>query len=500
MSAIVEQIKARYPSIDYNSLLGKLTITRLTDTKILEVGYQDSDPEKVKFILDQVAQGYVKYSVNEQQTSVRQGMQFVEDQLPKLQGRVDKLQEKLQRFRQQYNLIEPETYGKQLSEQVSAIAQQRLETETKLSETQSLYAKLQKQLGLAPNGAAATAALSEAPRYQRLLNQLQDIESKIAIESVRFREESPNIQALREQQQNLLPLLRKEAALVLGADVSRVTGEAKSASLSGIRLQQAQQLVESANQMQVLEVRRRTLAQAEDVMKQQLKQLAVIARQYTDLQRELHVGTESLNRFLAVRETLQIEAVQKTLPWQVISAPQKPQLPISPHMPLSAILGVVGGLLAGGGAALLAEKLDNVFHSPEELKDSTLLPLVGTIPFKKEQKNQQSAQIPNSQLRGYTASVFLEAFRSLHANLHLLGADTPIRSLVISSSVPADGKSTVASHLAQAAAAMGRRVLLVDADLRRPQVHKQTDLPNVWGLSNVISTDRSVSTRQETVP
>lgn len=491
LSPIVEHIRAQYPNLDYNTILSKLTITRLADTKILEIRYQDSDPEKIKFILDQIAQGYVKYSQNEQQTSVRQGIQFVEDQLPKLQGRVDKLQEKLQQFRQQYNLIEPESQGKQLSERVSTIVQQRLETETKLGETQSLYVALQKQLGLNPKGAIATAALAEAPRYQRLLNQLQEVESKIAVERARFRDESPNIQALREQQQNLLPLLREEAQKVLGPDASS-TGEGENVSPSTLRLQLIQQLVDSANQMRVLEVRRQAIAEAETFMNQKLKQLAAIARQYTDLQRELQVATESLNRFLAVRENLQIEVAQKTLPWQLISAAQKPSSPISPNIPQGMLLGILAGLMAGTGAALLAEKLDNVFHSPDELKDNTGLPILGTIPFSKELKNQQPALISGSQLPGYNASVFLEAFRSLHANLHFLSADTPIRSLVISSAVPADGKSTVSSNLAHAAAAMGRRVLLIDADLRRPQIHKQTDLPNVWGLSNVISTDINV--------
>jgi Mrp family chromosome partitioning ATPase len=90
---------------------------------------------------------------------------------------------------------------------------------------------------------------------------------------------------------------------------------------------------------------------------------------------------------------------------------------------------------------------------------------------------------------GYNSSPFLESFRTLHTNLQFISPDQPIRSLVISSSTPADGKSTVTTFLAQAAAAMGLRVLLVDADLRRPRIHETTDLPNVWGLSNVISSE-----------
>lgn len=498
ISPIVDQIKERYPEIDYSTLVQKLAINRLSETKILEVSYQDSDPQKIQFILEKVADGYINYSLSQQQNSLQQGIKFVEKQLEKQYERVDKLQEKLQEFRQKYNLIDPETQGQLLTNRVSGIVQQRQETQSRLGETRSLYSTLQKQLGLEPNQALAVAALSEAPRYQQLLNQLSEVESKIAAESARFTQESPNIQKLLEQRENLLPLLRQEAAGVLGSNSSGVVLDAESASPNSIRLSLTKEMVEAANQIRVLERRQQAIALAENQMSQQLKQLAVTARYYTDLQRELQVATESLNRFLGVRETLQIEAARKNLPWQKLSEPKQPQEPISPNAPRSILLGAVAGLLAGMGAALLIEKLDNVFHSPDELKDSTGLPILGLIPFNKQLANTQESvvsgqsSVVKGQLAHYNASPFLEAFRSLHANIYFLSPDKPLRSLVISSSVPAEGKSTLSTHLAQAAAAMGQRVLLVDADLRLPQVHKLTDLPNVWGLSHVISTDMNV--------
>jgi len=509
MSPIVEKIQARYPEIDYNTLRTKLLISRLAETKILEVRYQDSDPKKIHFILEQVAQGYVNYSQQEQKSSVQQGLKFVKEQTEKLQGRVDELQQELQDFRQRYNIIDPETQGQLLTNRVSAIVQQRQETQAQLSETQALYTKLQSQLrglGLSSNQAIAAAALSEAPRYQELLNQLSEVERKIAIESARFTEDSPTLQTLREQQQNLLPLLNQEAATVIGASAPGVTSNAEFlASPSSIRLSLTQKLVDTTNQMRILEVRRQSVDRAERNLSQQLNNLAVIARQYTDLQRKLNVATESLNRFLAVRETLQIEEAQKTASWQKISEPEQPQLPISPNVPRGLFLSAIVGLLAGTGAALLAEKLDKVFHSADELKDYTGLPVLGTIPFRKQLKEHITSpgvgftpDAENSEFKfggqshSYSASPFLEAFRSLQANLHFLSPDQPLRSLVVSSAVPADGKSTTATFLAQAAAAMGQRVLLVDADLRRPQVHVTTDLPNVWGLSNVISSEINV--------
>lgn len=510
LSPILKKIQARYPDITKESLQSKLVITRMAETKIIEVRYQDSNPDKIQFVLQQIVDAYVKYSAQEQQDTVTQGLTFVNKQTDLLQDRVNSLQQKLQEFRQAYNIIDPQTQGQLLTNRVGEIAKQRQETLSQLGETEKLYGELKDQLGelgVSPQQAVTASALSEAPRYQKSLDKLAEVENKIAVESARFTEDSPTIKALREQQAKIKPLVDQEAATAVGRVASGVPSNAQSlASPSSLRLELTKKMVEAANQKQILQVRKNAIALAETSLAQQLKNLASVSRQYTDLQRELTVATESLNRFLAVRESLQIERSQKTRPWQPLAEPERPLLPISPNLPRGIILGVVAGLVAGVGAALLAEKLDKVFHSPEELKDSSGLPLLGTIPFEKELKGRflsgtaqralpsekVSALELHSQSYGYTASPFSEAFRSLFTNLQFISPDHPIRSLVISSSVPAEGKSTVATFLAQAAAAMGQRVLLVDADLRRPQVHVRNDLPNVWGLSNVISSDINV--------
>ncbi|MFW6264254.1 MAG: polysaccharide biosynthesis tyrosine autokinase, partial [Cyanobacteriota bacterium] len=418
------------------------------------------------------------------------------EQLPLLKQRVDNLQEKLQKFRQQYNLMDPQAQSEILSGRYSSVIQQQQENETQLGETQALYVTLQRQLGLDLNEAVVTSALSQAPRYQGLLDKLKEIETQIAVESVRFTSTSPNIQTLLEQRQNLLYLVRQEASVVLGRPDVAENPQALAASPNPIRLQVTQNLLETTNKLQVLNVRQQALALAENQVRQQLQQMAVIVRQYTDLERELQVATESLNRFLAVRENLQIEAVQKEQPWQLISDVQAPQQPVSPNVPRGLLLGGVAGILAGVGAALLADKLDNKFHSPEEIKESTGLPLLGSIPFNKEviwnRNSEQQEPLP-ALFGRYRVSPYVEAFRSLHTNLYFLSPDKPLKTLVLSSSMPMEGKSTTSVHLARTAAALGQRVLLVDADLRCPQVHRLVDLPNVWGLSHVISTEMDVN-------
>jgi len=373
------------------------------------------------------------------------------------------------------------------------LVKERQATESQIVQTQALYGQLQGQLGVNVEQGIVAASLSEAPRYQELLNQFQELERKIATESARFTPNNPAIQALIEQRNNLLPLLQEEAFLILGRNVAQIQGDIRSlSSPNSIRLNLTEQMLETVNQMEVLRARQWAISQAEKLIREQMQEQATLVRQYTDLERELQVATDSLNRFLAVRENLQIEAAQTAMPWQIIAEPEVTDYPISPNVTRSLLLGAIAGILAGVGAALMAEKIDTKFHSADEVKDSMGVPLLGTIPFHKELQDQPAIADGQSLLQTsdrYLFSGFSESFRSLHADLYFMSPDKRLQSVTISSALPAEGKSTIAVNLAQAASAMGNRVLLIDGDLRNPSIDRQMDIPNILGLSNLISND-----------
>lgn len=529
LAEIIEQLQQTYPDFSYGELVSNLSIEQAADaqgrlTKILNIDYRASDPQKVKLVLDTLRDGYLRYGVQLRQLSLQRVVEFVEDQLPVLEERVDSLQVELEQFRKRYSLIDPESRGREISSLITEINKQQKDTQTQIAQMQSLYVVLQRQLGSRPAEALAASALSESGRYQQLLNQLLQVEAEIATESVRFQPDSPNIQVLLEKRENLLPLLSREAQRVLGGQLS----PSVSGNLAPISVELSKQLVQTTNQLQVLRVRLSALGQVENRLREEFSLIPALARSYTDLQRKLRVANDSLARFLETRETLQIEAAQNAISWQVISQPYEPTVAISPNIPRNLLLGAIAGLLLGIGAALVAEQLDNAFHSPSDLKNQTGMPLLGIVPFKRRLEQLTSATLledwspPQNHDLGrvfggesqqeilgngaaeagtagyellpyrktkYSSSPFLEAFHSLYTNIRFLSSDTPIRSLAISSCLPAEGKSTVSLYLARAAAAMGQRVLLVDADLRNPQIHSRLGLPNMRGLSNLMTTD-----------
>ena len=476
MQPVAQKLQQSYPELTYLTLLENLRISRLGETKILEVTYAGTDPVQIQRVLDLLSQTYLKYSLAERQTNLRQGINFVEGQLPGLQAQVDRVQDQLESFRRTYNFITPDVQSAQLSTQTSELSGQRLTLDRQLSEAQQTFANLQDQAG-------ALAALEGAPVYQQLLQELRSVESKMAEELTRFDPSSLAIRVLEERRANLLPVLQQEAQRVVGT----------------------QQAI-AANNLQTLAVQSQTLNQAEQSATQGLGELPTLIRQYTDLQRELEISTEALTRFRVTQENLAIEAAQTEIPWQLIEVPTQPTRPISPNLQRSLLMGMIASILLGLGAALLLEKLDNVYHTVDELKAGTKLPLLGTLPYNDEldelagknglgslfKKLTAGRSLRGESPYGYggnSESSFLEALRVLHTNIRMLSSDRQIRSILISSALPGDGKSTVSASLAQVATAMGQRVLVVDVDLRKPQVHDRLQVPNDCGLSNLIAND-----------
>jgi polysaccharide biosynthesis transport protein len=476
MSPITQKLQLYYPG----SSAPQLDIKLLPNTKILEVSYKDPNFEKVQFVLDTVAEAYLKYSLEERQTDVNLGIQFVESQLPQLQRQVEALQQRLQGFRQRHGIVNSETQGQQLSYQLDQIVQKRLDIQTQLSRSTAFYTSLYKKLRLQADTAEAITELSESPQYLKLLNLLQDVETKIAAKSPQYKESSPSFQTLLAQRQQVLQAVRKEERRIVGDRLPNVTEDAINiASPGSARLREVQKLTDAAKQIQALKAQDYTLSKNENLLRQRAKQFPIIIRQKDDLERQLRIASDNLNHFLTKREALRIDAAQKQVPWQILTPPNEPQN-TGPTAQRNLVLGTALGLLLSSGVALLVDKLNNVFYNSEEIKDKTRLLILGEIPSVKFERDGKLGQKDE-------VSDFWESFRSLYTNISFLDFNGTIRSLAIVSAAPEDGKSTTALYLAQTAAAMGKKVLLVDANLRTPAIHKMLNLPNAQGLSNSIA-------------
>ena len=158
-----------------------------------------------------------------------------------------------------------------------------------------------------------------------------------------------------------------------------------------------------------------------------------------------------------------------------------PDQPVIPKTSRNIGLGVVLGLALGIGFALVRDLLDNTVKDRATLEEMTGTGIVGTIPLDKDRRRQAAITFDNDN------SGIAEAFRKLRTNLQFLAVDSPPRVIVVTSSMPSEGKSTTAINIALALAEADHDVLLVDGDMRRPMLHTYLDLVQPVGFSTVLS-------------
>ncbi|WP_254172837.1 polysaccharide biosynthesis tyrosine autokinase [Planktothrix pseudagardhii] len=510
MSGILKAIQTRYPEVTYDSLFNKttgqtfwkhdiLSIKPLKATRIVEVSYQDAEPQKVQFVLEKLAEGYLKYSIPEDKKAQDREQKFklIQQQITQLEKKIPQFQQEIQKIQQQYKFIDPQLQTQYLAQQNSQIQSQKLETQAQLQQQESQYQTLQQQLGLKPEQALLASALSQSPQYQSLLQELLQLETKIAIESARFKGNAPQIQVLLDQRSQLLPLLEQEAKRILGKNSDQVDPNIIRFQDS-IRMELIQQLVMTANNIEMLKVRNEVLEKAAQEFNQYSQVFPVVFSRYNSLQQQLKTTNTQLTELTNKRQAMQLEVVPKTKPepWELIAPPRIPSqtngelLAVSPNVPLNLALGGLAGLFLGAITAQILERFNNVYRTTHEVTDSIGLPLLGVIPASNEALMLPGSVAPTLDISNITypaCSPFQEAFRALNTNLRLLNPEGTVRSCVITSATPSDGKSTIAMNLAQGAAAMGQRVLLVDADLRCPRIHTMLELLNQQGLTNIIT-------------
>ena len=498
LNPIVQAIQERYPDLTYDMLRERLIISRQGDAKVLSVNYRGSNPEEVQYVTDQLVQGFINYSVQDRQADLRRGITFIDEQLDEKLDEVAINEGDLSDFQKRYNLVDVDATKASVTERLNSLLARQENLLIELSSLQDLRISLEGQVGFAPDIAVRVANLSDSPQYQAVLEELRAIERKIAVESARFQTDTPMIQVLEDERQKLLGVLNQESNRILG-DVNL---DPDSVGFQGeVSQTLIQQLIDTQNQIELLQIQDATISQVTDVLQDEIQYLADLSRSFEQIERELTVAETSLNQMLSTRQELRFQMARDASPWELV-APMEVSSLATGGLPRLLLLNGLVSVMLGIGAALLQDKLDRVFHDPEEITAATKLPNLAMVPYVRALEGR--ALLMNTALINSvddlmeqkpllvnadspSAFAFAEAFYSLHTNLRLLGSDSPVQVVTVTSSRPNEGKSTISAHLAIAATNLGQRVLMIDADMRKPSLHEMFGLVNGKGLSNVVS-------------
>ena len=308
---IVERLKAQIPNLDYAAVKESLQITA-NDPQHLEVSYRDANPQTVHLVLEQLAKAYVEYSQQCQSDRCR-GIAFIETQIPQVQQQVQQRRTEIEQLYRQNGIKNLDAQMGLVTARTTEVAKQKAEVNGKILQANQQYTELQSRMALQPNEAIAANILSQNPRYQGLLSQLQVVDQKLAIEFKQLDVRNPRLEALNAQHQTLLSQLNQEARQALqrylsnpGANLQNPIFQDKAS------LNLLQQSVVTVNYLQVLKTTQQRLVQMEGVLKQQRSQLTKVLYQYAQLRQELDAKTQSLQQYIDQLKALKAQSSQQT--------------------------------------------------------------------------------------------------------------------------------------------------------------------------------------------
>jgi polysaccharide biosynthesis transport protein len=484
----VEQLQPQYPNISTEDISIGLILTQVQEqkvqTKIFGVSYTSDNPIKTLNVLEALKRVYQEYNLDQQRLRLTRGLTSIDAQLETVEGGLSRSQLGLEKFRRQQNLIDPQKQADTVSEMLSKVVQERQDVIAQHKAAQAEFNTLQQQLSQSPQNALIAARLSGSPRFQSLLNELQKTELQIADGQVTLTDKAPPIQNLLKNRQAQINLLQQEVERVLGQvpNPAQVGGRGllqvgqQSATDLGLvsKFAEVQAVVAS------LQAHSQSLAGTEKLLRSELNRFPGLIAEYDRLQPDIDLQRTVLQQLLVERQKLSSELSRGGFNWQVVESP-KPGKKVGPQPKRNLLIGGVIGLFLGGVAAFLWEMLDGVVYTPEALKQQTTVPLLGILPRLPQQRSLLTSPLQMSQWSPGQESLVL-----LYKNIQLLASEVPLRSLVVTSALSGEGKSTLALGLALSAARLHQRVLIIDADLRAPSLHHELTLPNDEGLSTLL--------------
>jgi capsular exopolysaccharide synthesis family protein len=473
-----------YKDVDALTIMSGLDIRPEKDTMVLRLTYTDSNPKRAQGVLNALAQTYVEYSLKDRRTKSSTAIKFIQDKLPQVKQQLDKSALAVTQFRKTYNIVDPDTYAASVYKMREALENQAQDLQIKIAQVQQQYEVLSRQVGKSPEAAIGGAILQQDAPYQSLVKQFQEVETNYFLERTRFRGDHPSVIALKDRRDELYRLLETRAQSVVGVrgNTANITNEPNSA----IQQNLASQLFDAQTTLAVSQAQLESIRNAQTEVSSAFSKIPQIQQKYVEIQRQLALDSSTYNKLSEKLEELRISEAQEISSWKVLEPPLIPIRPSSPDIERSLITGAISGLVLGILFALLLNRLDQRIREVGEVREIIDIPLLASIPM----TETASLSANNSQGMLTTSSyyAFKEALGSLALNLRYLGTDNMMKVIAFTSSVPSEGKSTLTYNLAIILSALGYRVLLVDADMRKPTVHKLAGLSNKVGLSTALAT------------
>jgi succinoglycan biosynthesis transport protein ExoP len=433
------------------ALIGGIDVIPIKGTRLVDVTYDSTDPHFATTAVNTLVQEYVEQNLDLRLRTIDTTLDWLEQQLRKQADKVEAAERAMADYRNQQNALSLDNRQNIVGARLNQLNDAVTKAKTTRLEKQSLNDQV-KNLDVNSPRLDTFPAVAQSPVIQTLKGQLSSLESEKAKNADRWGPNHPEMQKLNGSIQNVRQQLQLETAKV----VESVRNEYRAAL---------------ANEQ--------SLADSLEEQKRQAMDLDRKSASYTVLEREAASEREVYNSLLQQEKELRVIRNSRANNIQVMDTAEVPKAPYVPNRRKDLLMSVVLGLALAVGLAFGIEYLDDTIKTPDDVTRRLRLPLLGLVPAVRGDRAPILArEVPHD---------FGEAFRSLRTSLVFTSRGDGPRLIGVTSTQPLEGKTTTACNLAMVLAYGGARVLLIDADMRRPGLHRTMGIENPAGLSHVLT-------------
>jgi tyrosine-protein kinase Etk/Wzc len=470
---------------------GVISVAPKRDTDMIELKVLAHSPFEASFVANVWMEAYRDLDIRESRGEISEVRSFLEEKLKDVQAELSASEEALKEYKETQNVAELGAETEQLIKQMADFETMYQEAKTGLEANEKRLAYLKSQLNESQK--ALVASSMSSPVILELQKQLAlIIGEKAAYEQQLkgtdfYSEKDPKLLGLEQRIEGLQNKIVEETQKMVSSGVASMNPMETSAAL-------ITSIVEIETENTSLKSKTRELLKIVESYNREMNRLPEKSLKLARLQREARVNN---NIFIMIREKYEenriVEAGQIGSV-RIVDSAKPPKEPIKPKKKMNLILGFLVGLGLGVGLTFAREYMDASLKSIEDV-ERVGFSVMGSIPFITPEKSERQINEINGEVSRIESRLIThfapkspvsEAYRTLRTNVQFSKIDHPIKTVLLTSSGPGEGKSTSVANLAITFAQMGTNTLLVDSDLRRPVLHGIFGVDREPGLTNFL--------------
>ncbi len=433
-------------------LLLHLTASAVKQTRIVEVSFSGPDPALSAQIVNTLIDGFIDDSIRSRYEASTRSARFLSTQLTDLRSKVEESQQKLVEYEREHNIVGADEKQNVVTAKLEDLNKQLTSAEAERMEKESIYETI------------ASGDLDQLPETKSIENlqtlrlREADLKNEYAQATTTYGPNYPKVMELNNR--------IKSVDASIQSELKRLQVRAKGEYLAAARAEQE-------------------LKRAFDRQKQEANRLNESAIQYGLLKHDFDSNRQLYDTLQQRMKEAGVAAGLRSSNIRVIDAAEVPRRPVSPNLGKVGGIGLFLGLIVSALFIATREGTHRSLDDPADIEAFTAMPSLALIPeysyLKIDQANRGRDNLISLH---HPSSAAAEAYRALATSI--LFASPELKTLIVTSALPGEGKTSIAANCAVALAQQGKNVLLVDADLRKPNLHACFDLANEHGLTSVL--------------